>query len=79
MQGASLVFVGYGSEGYNLYRMPFDPSAWRPMERPSQPLAAEPAAKPLPERPYNSFALLAPPFLAALSDSRRGRGLLSGG
>ncbi|ADH64278.1 WD40 domain protein beta Propeller [Allomeiothermus silvanus DSM 9946] len=62
MQGASLVFVGYGSEGYNLYRMPFDLSAWRPMERPSQPLAAEPAAKPLPERPYNSFALLAPHF-----------------
>lgn len=63
VQGASLVFVGYGSEGYDLYRMPYDPAAWKPLERRSEPLpVAETPVEPLAARPYDAFPLLVPHF-----------------
>ncbi|PZA07884.1 MULTISPECIES: PD40 domain-containing protein [unclassified Meiothermus] len=62
VQGASLLFVGYASRGYDLYRMPYDPSTWEPIERPREPVAAELAPKSLPARPYDALALLAPHF-----------------
>lgn len=63
VQGASLVFVGYGSEGYDLYRMPYEPATWKPIERRSQPLpVAETPAEPLPAQPYKALARLAPHF-----------------
>ncbi|MDI3279902.1 MAG: hypothetical protein QJR13_00830 [Bacillota bacterium] len=68
--GRSLVFLGYGPEGYDLYQMPLDPGQWLPVGpgkagESEPPSAASPAGPPggeviLGVHPYNPFPSLRP-------------------
>ena len=75
--GRTLVYVGYSNLGYDLARMPFDPSTWRDPEtvtedpfgrdQPRGPHPAEDAAPDFPVRitPYSAWRTLRPRIWSA--------------
>ena len=65
--GTQLALVTYSSRGYDLGRMPLDPSSWRIVRSPPaaerRPAPAEiPAEQVFPSRPYSAAATLRPHF-----------------
>ncbi len=61
--GKTLVYTGYGSEGYDLYAMPLDPARWLeapppPLDRPDPP--TEPSGIALTRRRYSPLPTLRP-------------------
>jgi WD40 repeat protein len=61
-QGDEIAFVGYSSDGYDLYRIPFDPATWNPVEFPKETIpewTGYPTTQ-YPIEPYNPLPLMAP-------------------
>ncbi len=61
--GQTLVYVGYTHQGYDLYRMPLDPSRWRSVAAQREdPEPPEPPTEPFSTRvhPYNPWPTLLP-------------------
>lgn len=62
--GDEIAFVGYSSEGYDVYRMPLRPETWKPVEFPKEALpewAGYPRTD-YPIEPYRPWASLVPRF-----------------
>jgi hypothetical protein len=64
--GRSIVYVGYTTDGYDLFTMPFDPAAWRPAPNEPATTSDPPApARQIPELapgPYRPWPTLLPRF-----------------
>ena len=62
--GDEIAFVGYGSEGYDLYKLPLRPETWKPVEFPQETLPdweGYPRTD-YPVKPYSPWPSLAPRF-----------------
>ncbi len=62
--GQWLAFTGYSSVGYNIYKMPYDPKTWRPVQLPMKKIpiwSGYPQSK-YPVKPYDPTLSLAPKF-----------------
>ena len=62
--GDEIAFVGYGSEGYDIYKMPLRPETWEPVEFPQETLpewTGYPETQ-YPIEPYSPWASLVPRF-----------------
>ncbi|HEY2030420.1 MAG TPA: BamA/TamA family outer membrane protein, partial [Myxococcales bacterium] len=64
-----LALVTYSSRGYDVGRIPFDPSSWRKLTTPTAsaederpPVTSEPPEEVYPSRPYNPLPTLRPHF-----------------
>lgn len=55
--GSSIVFTGYGSDGYDLHKMPFDPQAWKPVSISSETIPAW-AGFPKTDYPIKPYSVL---------------------
>jgi len=79
-QGDEMAFVSYTSDGYDLYRIPFDPAGWKPVELPKEALpewTGYPETE-YPIEPYDPLPLLAPKFWLPIPLSG-GAGVVTGG
>jgi Tol biopolymer transport system component len=80
--GRWIVFSFYGSDGYDIARIPFDPSAWRPAPAPRaevrgsvESAAAAPDSAGGESRPYSPWPSVRPTAWAPLLDSGTRLGL----
>ncbi len=68
--GKSLAFTGYGSDGYDIYLMPFDPQSWKPVSISQETLPEWPGFQKttLPVKPYDMMPSLLPKLWLPFSD-----------
>ncbi|GEM_PF-571679 len=80
--GDEIAFIGYGSEGYDVYKMPLRPETWEPVEFPREALpewTGYPRTD-YPIEPYRPWASLVPRFwlpLPLLSGTGAGVGVFT--
>lgn len=61
-EGKEIAFIGYSSQGYDIYRLPYEPQSWKPVEFPKEAIPAwtgYPTTK-YPIRPYDPLPLMVP-------------------
>jgi len=70
--GKSIVFTGYGSDGYDLYLMPFDPQSWKPVTISHETLSEWPGFQKTnyPIKPYDMIPSLLPKLWLPVGDGK---------
>ena len=73
--GTQIAFISYGSDGYDVYLLPYDPASWKPVEFSQEPI---PEWEGYPEvsypvRPYDPLATMRPKYwVPVLRDTQVG-------
>ncbi len=76
--GATLVFVGYTADGYDLFSLPMTSAAWTaaatatPTPSPTAPVEAPPAAAGAHDTPYRPWGTLGPRYWTPVADTDAG-------
>ncbi len=68
--GTKIAFTGYGSDGYDISLMPFDPQSWKPVSLPKETLPEWPGFQKttFPVKPYDMMPSLLPKLWLPFSD-----------
>lgn len=75
VQGNRLVYVGYGSGGYNLFQSTLNPQSWQAVNLTAEPLPHSPEQVAYPVQAYNPLPQLWPPQLRLPQTLGSGLGL----